>query len=110
MRIYIVGNVVDYWLQNEFRRRSRAKCLILIGPSGTGKTSFARSIACPFNYFNGKWRISDYNQFASYSIYDNIGWDQFEEKGFPDKKSILTQSGLLYVSYLLLFPFCFFVS
>jgi ABC-type multidrug transport system ATPase subunit len=72
--------------------------LILIGPSGTGKTSFAKSLSGQYSYFNGRWRIDDWNDGARYSIFDNIGWDQFEEQGYPNKKRILTQDGHFNVS------------
>ena len=57
------------------------------------KTTFAKSLPGSYNYFNGQWRLNDYNDTARYSIYDNIGWDRFEEYGYPNKKRILTQDG-----------------
>ncbi|CAF5001755.1 unnamed protein product, partial [Rotaria sp. Silwood1] len=86
--------VVNRWIQEEFYRTSRAKCLILIGPKGTGKTTFAQSLPGQHNYFNGHWRLDNWNDSASYLIFDDIPWDQFEELGFPFKKYLLTQNGI----------------
>ncbi|CAF4044457.1 unnamed protein product, partial [Rotaria sordida] len=82
--------VVNHWANKEFNRTSRATCLILIGPPGTGKTSFAKSLLGYYTYFNGQWRLDLWKNFAHYSIFDNIGWDQFDENGYPKKKQILT--------------------
>lgn len=81
---------------------SRARCLILIGPSKTGKTSFARSLPGYYNYFDGEWTLDLWKNFASYSIYDNIGWDEFEEKGYPEKKLLFTQDGPFNVCNILI--------
>ncbi|CAF4792379.1 unnamed protein product, partial [Rotaria sp. Silwood2] len=91
--------LVNRWVKNELRRTSGAKCLILIGPSGTGKTSFAKSLPGYYNYFDGQWRSDIWKNFTSYSIFDNIGWNEFEEKGFPKKKKILTQCGYFKVQH-----------
>ncbi|CAF4445240.1 unnamed protein product, partial [Rotaria sp. Silwood2] len=51
------SRVVNRWVKHELRRTSGAKCLILIGPSGTGKTSFAKSLPGYYNYFDGQWQL-----------------------------------------------------
>ncbi len=94
--IYI-GEVVNRWLRHHFNRKSRAKCLILIGPTGTGKTSFAKSLPGRYNYFAGRWRLDSWNDFARYSIFDDIEWDKFDDLGFPSKKHLLTQNGPIMV-------------
>ncbi|CAF4862134.1 unnamed protein product [Rotaria sp. Silwood1] len=86
--------VVDRWIREEFHRTSRAKCLILIGPTGTGKTTFAKSLPGQYNYFKGRWRLNTWNDFADYLIFDDIDWDRYEELGFPLKKDLLTQNGI----------------
>ncbi|CAF2950059.1 unnamed protein product [Rotaria sp. Silwood2] len=91
--------VVNRWVKQELRRTSGVKCLILIGPFGTGKTCFAKSLPGYYNYFDGQWRLDIWKNFTSYSIFDNIGWDEFEEKGFPNKKHILTQRGYFKVPH-----------
>ncbi|CAF3092272.1 unnamed protein product [Rotaria sp. Silwood2] len=93
------GRVVNRWVKHELRRTSGAKCLILIGPSGTGKTSFAKSLPGYYNYFDGQWQLDIWKNFTSYSIFDNIGWDEFEEKRFPNKKHILAQYGYFNVQH-----------
>ncbi|CAF1468639.1 unnamed protein product [Adineta steineri] len=86
--------VVDQWLREEFHRTSRAKCLILIGSSGTGKTTFSKSLPGQYTYFKGRWSLNTWNDSANYLIFDDIDWDRFEELGFPLKKDLLTQNGI----------------
>ncbi|CAF1437120.1 unnamed protein product [Adineta steineri] len=87
-------DVVNQWYTEEFVKTSRAKCLILIGGTGTGKTSFAKSLPGQYNYFQGRWRLDSWKNSAHYLIFDDIPWDQFEQLGFPSKKGLLTQNGL----------------
>lgn len=46
------------WLDVEFIKKSRAKCLFLIGPSKLGKTHWARSIVEPHVYWKGMTNLS----------------------------------------------------
>lgn len=91
MNVSYIGEAMNDWITNEFSRTSRARCLVIIGPTGTGKTSFALSLPGAFNYSQGRWMLDDWNDQARYSIYDNIPWDEFEKRGFPNKKGLLTQ-------------------
>ena len=84
---------MNRWINCEFNRISKARCLILIGPPKRGKTTFAKSLPGHYNYFDGEWRLDHWKNFATYSIYKNVGWDDFEYKGYPDKKQIFTQDG-----------------
>lgn len=70
----------------------------MIGPSGTGKTSFALSLPGRVNYFQGNWYRDKWTDYARYSVYDDIPWDQFEKMGYPLKKALLTQNGIVGVS------------
>ncbi|CAF1549059.1 unnamed protein product [Rotaria magnacalcarata] len=90
---------VDRWIQEELPRQSQAKCLILIGPASTGKTSFAKSIPGPNNYFSDVWSSDHFNPYARYTIYENVSWNNFERRGYPDKKLLFTQSGLVDTVY-----------
>lgn len=89
-----IGDAVTRWLKHHLNRPSRAKCLVLIGPTATGKTTFAKSIPGRYNYFHGRWQLDIWSDFARFSIYDDVDWDQFEKQGFPPKKALLTQNGL----------------
>lgn len=86
-----LDEAVTYWIQNQFPRTSRARCLVLIGPTGTGKTSFATSLPGEANYFQVRFNLDRWNDHARYSIYDDIPWDEFEKRNCPDKISLLTQ-------------------
>ena len=88
-----LGDAMNRWLRHHFSRKSRAKCLVLIGPTGTGKTSFALSLPGMVNYFKGRWSLDNWNPLARYSVYDDIGWDNFEKMNYPSKKDLLTQNG-----------------
>jgi energy-coupling factor transporter ATP-binding protein EcfA2 len=89
-----LGQTIDHWLQNEFVKKEHAKCLILIGRRGCGKSTFARSLPGPVNYFDqSSVDMKSWSNYARYAVYDNIHWDEFEERNYPDRKRLLTQSG-----------------
>ena len=84
---------MNRWIRHHFSRTKRAKCLILIGPSGVGKTSFALSLPGRVNYFKERWNLDHWSDFARYSVYDDIPWDDFSKLNYPNKKGLLTQNG-----------------
>ena len=84
---------MNRWVRHHFFRPKRAKCLILIGSTGIGKTSFALSLPGRVNYFKGRWNLDSWNDYARYSVYDDIPWDSFEKENYPDKKNLFTQNG-----------------
>lgn len=43
------------------------------------------------NYYQGRWNLDRWNDYARYSVYDDIPWDDFGKLGFPPKQSLLTQ-------------------
>lgn len=75
------------WLKNEFTKKKRARCLILVGPSQLGKTSWARSLG-PHVFWNGMTAMELWDDKAKYIVYDDIEW-----KYIPNKKSMLTAMG-----------------
>ncbi|CAF4851908.1 unnamed protein product [Rotaria sp. Silwood2] len=84
---------MDQWMRHHFSRTKRAKCLIIIGPTGTGKTSFALSLPGRVNYFKERWNLDHWSDYARYSVYDDIPWDDFSKLNYPNKKGLLTQNG-----------------
>lgn len=94
----LVEEAIDRWIKHHFYRVKRAKCLVLIGPTGTGKTSFAMSLPGQVNYFQGRWNLDNWSDYARYSVYDDVPWDDFDKWNYPPMKSLLTQNGKLNVS------------
>lgn len=86
-------DAMNRWIRHHFSRTKRAKCLVLIGPTGTGKTSFALSLPGRVNYFKERWNLDQWSNYARYSVYDDIPWDDFSKLNYPNKKSLLTQNG-----------------
>ena len=70
-----LGEAMNRWIRYHFSRTKRAKCLVIIGPTGTGKTSFALSLPGHVNYFQERWTLDDWSDGARYSVYDDIPWD-----------------------------------
>lgn len=88
---------MNHWIRHNLTCSRHAQCLILIGPPNTGKTSFALSLPGRVNYYNREWNADYWNNYARYSVYDNIPWDQFKKLSFPDRKRLLCQGGRLNV-------------
>ena len=86
------------WIRHQFSRVKKAKCLILIGLPATGKTSFALSLPGRVNYFQGQWNSDNWSDYARYSVYKNIPWDEFYKFNYPNKEQLLTQSGKILVN------------
>ena len=96
-RDLILGEAVDRWIRHHFSRVKRAKCFILVGPTGTGKTSFALSLPGRVNYFKERWNLEKWSDYARYSVYDDVPWDDFAKLNYPNKKGLLTQNGKMNV-------------
>ncbi|CAF2260335.1 unnamed protein product [Rotaria magnacalcarata] len=85
--------IIHRWIRHQLSRIRQAKCLILIGLPDTGKTSFALSLPGRVNYFQGQWNSENWSDYARYSVYENIPWDEFYKFNYPNKEQLLTQSG-----------------
>ncbi|CAF1440965.1 unnamed protein product [Adineta steineri] len=93
----ILGQFINQWIEKELSNKLKTKCLILIGPANTGKTTFARSLSSFYNYYYGdEWDPETLNPYAHYTIYDNIPWDEFENIGYPHKKHLFLQAGRIH--------------
>lgn len=77
------------WLDEEFTKQSRAKCLFLIGASKLGKTHWARSIVQPHIYWKNMVNLDEWNPDAKLLIMDDFD----EWKWVPNPKGYLTQAG-----------------
>ena len=91
--VVCLEEAMNRWIRDHFSRTKRAKCLVIIGRTGTGKTSFVLSLPGRVNYFQDRWILDNWIDCARYSVYDDIPWDDFEKKNYPSKKSLLTQNG-----------------
>ncbi|CAF1429479.1 unnamed protein product [Adineta steineri] len=81
---------VNYWLCTSWIATDyRGQCLIIIGDTGTGKTSFAMSLPGLVNYYKGEWCLDEWNNDARYMVIDDVAWDEYEDTWFPDKKGML---------------------
>lgn len=77
------------WLEVEFTKRSRAKCLFLIGPTRLGKTHWARNLVQPHTYWKSMVNLESWNPESKLLILDD-----FDDFNFvPNPKGYLTQAG-----------------
>lgn len=79
---------VQDWLDEEFVKKSRAKCLFLIGPSQLGKTHWARSVVQPHIYWKSLVNLDEWNPEGKLLIFDDFEWEWL-----PNPKGYLTQAG-----------------
>ncbi|KAG1761536.1 hypothetical protein EV702DRAFT_984711, partial [Suillus placidus] len=75
---------MEDWLENQFTKRDRPKCLVLFGPSRTGKTQWARAlnhIIAAQNgthvYMSNQFNAKKIDESASYIVLDDIDLDFF---------------------------------
>jgi len=68
---------------------TRLKMLIMEGPTGLGKTSWARSLGRHI-YMKGEWNLAKWDQAATYLVVDDIPWHHFRPQ---TRKSLFTCSG-----------------
>nr|WAE42713.1 MAG: replication associated protein [Cressdnaviricota sp.] len=80
---------ISNWLRVDFKQtwEDRPRCLILVGPTRFGKTSWARSLG-KHMFWRGQVSYGDWDQSTEYIVIDDIPW-----KYIPQKKSILTCMG-----------------
>lgn len=84
---WVLPGALRQWVEVEFVKTDRPKCLVLVGPSRLGKTNWARSLGHHM-YWRGSSNVTKWDQDAKYLIFDDIEW-----KFIPQKKSLLTCMG-----------------
>lgn len=55
-----------------------------------GKTSFARSLPGFANHCRGVWSTDSWDDTADYMIIDDVPWDEFRTRGFPNPEELIT--------------------
>lgn len=75
---FVISPCLTNWLQDEFYgTHDRPKSLVLVGPSRTGKTVWARSHGS-HNYFCGMVNFKRWNRDASYTVFDDMPFANIE--------------------------------
>jgi len=85
----VVPDEVQDWLDTEYVKSSRAKCLFLIGDTQLGKTHWARSVVQPHIYWKNMVNLDEWNPNAKLIIFDDFDKWEF----VPCPKGYLTQAG-----------------
>lgn len=85
----MVPEELEAWLTTEFVKKSRAKCLFLIGDSKLGKTHWARSVVQPHTYWKNMVNLDEWNPEGKLLILDDFDKWEF----VPNPKVYLTQAG-----------------
>jgi len=77
---FVLPLSITNWLQDEFNgTHDRPKSLVLVGPSRTGKTEWARSLGT-HNYFNDMVNFAEWNEDAGYTIFDDFEFESYMAK------------------------------
>lgn len=87
---YAIPQEITDWLESDFRpvSRDRRRCLILVGPTRLGKTSWARSLDPCHIFMRGSVNLDKFHPAAKHIIIDDVPW-QF----IPNKKQWLLAMG-----------------
>lgn len=86
-RAWTLPTEITNWLQVESIKTERARCLVVVGPTRCGKTSWARSLG-RYIFWRTQVAFNVWDPTAKFIIVDDIPW-----KYIPYKKAILTQMG-----------------
>ncbi|UYD39151.1 MAG: replication associated protein [Wigfec virus K19_493] len=78
---YTLTPEMEQWVNTELQNRDRPKTLLLIGPTRTGKTIWARSLTPNHTYWNGMIDITTLTKQTELLIMDDFDW-----KYVPSKK------------------------
>lgn len=95
-RPFVAPSSLLEWLDTESRLSTRARCLVLLGDSRLGKTSWCRAMFPQAMYFRGMFSLSEWNDAAPALIFDDCS--DLSEKSFDFRKSVLTQMGECFLS------------
>lgn len=82
---------VQGWLAQEYTKKDRPKCLVLVGDSRTGKTTWARSVTPDHLYMRGELNMVKLSTPAKLLILDDC--KPLSMKSFPYRKQLLTAMG-----------------
>lgn len=93
LSIWNVPDELSQWVDLELPKKDRARCLVLIGPSRTGKTTWARTLLQPHIYMRGEYNLKKLASTtdARLLIFDDCS--ALSKKSFQYRKQLLTQMG-----------------
>jgi len=78
------------WVNTELPKKNRPKCLVIWGPSRTGKSSWARSLG-HHTYLNNSWDITQIDETSDYIVVGDMpfsnphhfkNWQPFIGEGY----------------------------
>lgn len=84
----LIPTAIQWWLDNEFIKVERAKCLIVVGATRLGKTALFRGLFPQAIFWRNAVLLDTFDENAPCIIMDDIYWDYI-----PNKKTYLTQMG-----------------
>lgn len=84
---WVLPTEITNWLQVEFTKTERARCLVVVGPTRCGKTSWAQSLGRHI-FWRTQVGFNSWDPTAKYIVIDDIQW-----RYIPYKKAILTHMG-----------------
>lgn len=79
---YEIPRLVKQWMDQEYKKSDRPRCLVLFGPTKTGKTEMMRALLPNAVYMRTNLSVETYlnkPKEADAVIYDDVSWYKFGE-------------------------------
>lgn len=92
---FVIPDSLEDWVTTELTKdpADRPRCLVLIGPTRSGKTQWATSLFAPnlVNFFRGEFSLRQFNSKARLNIFDDC--ETLSSKSRAYRKQLLTCMG-----------------
>lgn len=83
---YKIPFEIQYWIDNEFTKKTRPKCLYICGPTRIGKSMMVRHILPDSHmFFSGDFNIDYWDEDAKIIIFDDVAFTDI-----PKRRQLLT--------------------